>query len=81
MALIDPWTWQMQMDCSFGLFETKDLDTWDEFVFSSATGIFSSSTFFLLLFTDFRGNVFLFQRVSQVDDVSNARCPDIVLSS
>ena len=81
MALIDPWTWQMQTDCTFELFETKDLDTWDEFVFSSATGIFSSSTFFLVLVTDFRGNVFLFQRAFQVDDVSNARCPDFVLSN
>jgi len=81
MALIDPWTWQMQTDCSFDLFGTKDLDTWDAFVFSSATGIFSSSTFFLVLVTDFRGNVFLFQRAFQVDDVFNARCPDIVLSN
>ena len=71
----------MQTYCGFELFETKDLDTWDECVFSSATGIFSSSTFFLVLVTGFRGNVFLFQRSFQVDDVSNARCPDFVLSN
>ena len=71
----------MQTDCGFELLETKDLDTCDECVFSSATGIFSSSTFLLVLVTDFRGNVFLFQRAFQVDDVSNARCPDIVLSN
>ena len=66
MALIDPWTWQKQTDWGFELFESKNLDTWDECVFSSATGIFSSSTFFLVLVTDFRGNVFFFEEASKL---------------